>query len=358
MRGTDNAIDFNSYAKLSVLVLGGTKIFLVLLLQCLLPLVYGEPLGTCPVEDVGELVYLPDQSDCTQFFKCDNGVPVLFTCPDGLYFNPTINICDFPQDSGCDTSNVPVETNPPDEQTEPAAEEPTEGPDVPDYDVPIGDCPSVESENATLLAHAYDCGRYFECAFGVPVLMYCPEGLHYNIELCVCDYPQGANCRRPRPPAPVEPDEPTEQPTEEPAEPTEEPTEETDEPTEEPIELPTVGPTEEPTEEPDVETDVPTENPDVGSEEPTEEPDEPTEDPDVETEEPTEEPLEPTEDPTEEPDEPTEDPDVGTEDPTEEPLLPTEGEPTEDPDEPTVEPTEEPDESSEEPDAETEEPTE
>ncbi|XP_012281559.1 peritrophin-1 [Orussus abietinus] len=60
-------------------------------------------------------------------------------------------------------------------------------------DVPV-DCPEINEENATLLANPYDCGSYYVCETGEAILLQCPDDLHFNDELKVCDWPYRANC--------------------------------------------------------------------------------------------------------------------------------------------------------------------
>jgi hypothetical protein len=92
-------------------------------LECLV-----EMKEDCPPEGIA---YLPDQ-DCTKYFLCVNGTGISLTCPDGLFFNPTVHECDFPYNvPECDTEGgtrpPPTTTEEPPE-TEPTAEPPTSTP--------------------------------------------------------------------------------------------------------------------------------------------------------------------------------------------------------------------------------------
>lgn len=61
-----------------------------------------------------------------------------------------------------------------------------------DCDVDISD--DVDDGRAILLPNPKDCGSYYVCVGLDPVLMKCSDGLEFNPELEVCDWPQSANC--------------------------------------------------------------------------------------------------------------------------------------------------------------------
>ena len=61
------------------------------------------PDESCPaVDPLDHTVLLPNPADCSTFFSCSNGVPILMHCPDGLHFNAELDVCDWPQDAGCE----------------------------------------------------------------------------------------------------------------------------------------------------------------------------------------------------------------------------------------------------------------
>lgn len=43
----------------------------------------------------------PDPDNCSNFIMCSNGEEMLFSCPDGLQFNPDTKVCDFATNVGC-----------------------------------------------------------------------------------------------------------------------------------------------------------------------------------------------------------------------------------------------------------------
>ncbi|XP_043269022.1 peritrophin-1-like [Venturia canescens] len=67
-------------------------------------------------------------------------------------------------------------------------------------DNPVVNCdaapPPAEGEEdwAVLVPNPLDCGSYYVCNVGAPIYMPCPEGLHFNPKLSVCDWPWAANC--------------------------------------------------------------------------------------------------------------------------------------------------------------------
>ncbi|BAZ53247.1 hypothetical protein NIES4103_59200 [Nostoc sp. NIES-4103] len=61
-----------------------------------------EPVGVCPVFDEISIVkHLPHQTRCDVYYRCQQGVPILMPCAPGTFFNATLEVCDWPQDSGC-----------------------------------------------------------------------------------------------------------------------------------------------------------------------------------------------------------------------------------------------------------------
>ncbi len=59
-------------------------------------------LSMCPaVDPLDHNVLLPNPADCSSFYSCNNGVAILMHCPDGLYFNDELEVCDWPQNVNC-----------------------------------------------------------------------------------------------------------------------------------------------------------------------------------------------------------------------------------------------------------------
>lgn len=55
-------------------------------------------------------------------------------------------------------------------------------------------CPTRPVQNTILLRNPSNCSTFYMCANGIPHLMSCSHGLHFNSELRVCDWPEHANC--------------------------------------------------------------------------------------------------------------------------------------------------------------------
>ncbi|XP_059058826.1 integumentary mucin C.1-like [Achroia grisella] len=156
----------------------------------------------CPVcPDVHLL--LPAE-DCGQFYYCVHGDKVITDCPAGLHFNPVLQVCDWPQVTGCEPTSPPctpesgnncgentttttttsttpsttttTSTTP---STTTTTEDPceTEEPCDEDARLPNGCpvCPDVH-----LLLPAEDCGQFYYCVHGDKVITDCPAGLHFN----------------------------------------------------------------------------------------------------------------------------------------------------------------------------------
>jgi hypothetical protein len=61
--------------------------------------------------------------------------------------------------------------------------------------LPPGSCPLPDPlEYTVLLPHPSDCSSFFSCSNGVPIEQHCLDGLHFNDEFKVCDWPDNANC--------------------------------------------------------------------------------------------------------------------------------------------------------------------
>ncbi|XP_055848121.1 peritrophin-1-like [Episyrphus balteatus] len=51
------------------------------------------------------VVQYPSPISCSEFFKCDNGIPIVQTCPNGLHYNPRKRVCDYIASARCNLSD-------------------------------------------------------------------------------------------------------------------------------------------------------------------------------------------------------------------------------------------------------------
>nr|XP_022920113.1 probable chitinase 10 [Onthophagus taurus] len=190
-----------------------------------------DPVGECPDTMNPEKVdFLVDDNDCTVFYKCDWGKPVKFDCPSDLHFNKELEVCDWPDKAGCNgdggDDGGSSSSSSSSESDEGDDEEVVEGGD--DEEVEGGDgnveedssssssssssesdesgdgngqgrcpndpCPKENGDFPHYFAHPETCGRFCQCDWGVAYDMPCPDGLHFNTKLNVCDWPADAGC--------------------------------------------------------------------------------------------------------------------------------------------------------------------
>ena len=143
----------------------------------------------CPkVDPKNSTVHLAHESDCTKFYKCSNGKRNLMDCPeddDGgrLYFNPSLQVCDWHWNVGC-------------KHPQPSVLIRSDHPILP---VPK-ECPRVDPKNSTVhLAYHKDCTKFYKCSNGKKYPMDCPEDgyggrLYFNPILQVCVWPEQSGC--------------------------------------------------------------------------------------------------------------------------------------------------------------------
>ncbi|XP_065285696.1 uncharacterized protein [Dermacentor albipictus] len=65
--------------------------------------VKAQEFAGCPiVDDKGaNVTFLPNPYNCTTFYMCAQGLPVLMECPGDLRFNHALNVCDNPWKTAC-----------------------------------------------------------------------------------------------------------------------------------------------------------------------------------------------------------------------------------------------------------------
>nr|XP_022901772.1 peritrophin-1-like [Onthophagus taurus] len=134
----------------------------------------------CPEE--GQHMY-PHPTRCAKFLECNKGLLVEHDCFPSTVWNADLGFCDFEENVDC----VDVE--------EPEEEDIGSGSGSGDEPGPVGECPLINhNDYVDFLTHSHDCTIYYMCDWGTPIQMTCPDGLHFNPTLNVCDYPWDAGC--------------------------------------------------------------------------------------------------------------------------------------------------------------------
>ena len=55
----------------------------------------------CPEGNDNEISFLPSPIDCSKYYVCVHSEPIEMQCPEGLWFNNELNVCDFPDNVVC-----------------------------------------------------------------------------------------------------------------------------------------------------------------------------------------------------------------------------------------------------------------
>lgn len=141
---------------------------------------------TFPIEDN---LHLPYTGDCSKFCHCANDGNWMKVCPGRLHFNPKLQVCDWPHDAGCEATSE-----------EPSSPEPTQKPTATPTDAPSDNpcdeaCPNVfPITHNNHLPYPGDCSKFCHCANDGNHIKECPDNLHFNPVLEVCDWPHSAGC--------------------------------------------------------------------------------------------------------------------------------------------------------------------
>lgn len=142
----------------------------------------------CPLNDPTDFtIYLPHQTDCKFFCRCNHGVPKLQKCETGLHFNPKRQLCDVPNKANCETT---LEVEQQDEEANNGGGAVTDGQQG--YCPAEGICKSGQKDH---LPHQRSCFLFCECVDGIPRLRQCPDGLHFNPNNKQCETPNKALCQ-------------------------------------------------------------------------------------------------------------------------------------------------------------------
>merc|ERR1719410_1876329 len=165
------------------------------------------------------------------------------SCPGDLYFDPNLNVCNWPDQVDCQPQTEAIETTTTEqedtttagqqekttteqeetttagqqetttteeEETTTVEEEETTTPGQEETTTeleitPIGSirskrqfdvvCPSSEDGFAVFVPHPTNCSLYYECVGNSPILMSCPGDLYFDPNLNVCNWPDQVDCQ-------------------------------------------------------------------------------------------------------------------------------------------------------------------
>ncbi|XP_054724402.1 chondroitin proteoglycan 2-like isoform X1 [Uloborus diversus] len=134
-----------------------------------------ETHSDCPSGNSEHPILLPHETDCGKFYTCDGGRKHTRSCQAGLHFNPKINACDYPKNAKCDRAEN---------------EEPKGRINDPVLEI----CSSDTTGRPFLLSHPTECEKFYVCDSGNAFLQNCPTGLHFNLKLGACDFPEIVQC--------------------------------------------------------------------------------------------------------------------------------------------------------------------
>ncbi|XP_025154073.1 mucin-2-like isoform X2 [Harpegnathos saltator] len=135
----------------------------------IMPTVKPTP-NKCPPKGSSKRAMLPHECQCDKYYECRDGDMILRKCPSGMHYDYIREICDLPKLVNCVR---PIPT--------------TMVMSVPTT-VSYDEC-SSENEGQRYQDES-SCTTYYECVNKQKVLKYCAPGLHFNVTLQLCEYPE------------------------------------------------------------------------------------------------------------------------------------------------------------------------
>ncbi|XP_037082539.1 protein obstructor-E-like, partial [Pollicipes pollicipes] len=133
-----------------------------------IPVALGAETFTCPPDETTGKFADPDE--CDKYWDCFRGTPEPVYCPDGHAFDPALihlrEPCDYIFSVDCTGRELLGD--------------------------PLGTGVCVRENGLYAHEDPNICDRYYTCKKNVPTLRLCPPGLHFNLDLRSCDWPEGA----------------------------------------------------------------------------------------------------------------------------------------------------------------------
>lgn len=159
----------------------------------------------CPNDGV-----FPHEQRCEYYWSCYAGEATLVHCELDYLYDLRYNGCNFPQYVDCGERERPegsASTVTPPEGTTPSTAAPSEGSTVAPTGTtepgnnsttsarPTGgpgfECPEPEGS----FPDPEDCAGYYVCTAGIPIHASCPDGLHFDPDTGICDWPDSVQCQ-------------------------------------------------------------------------------------------------------------------------------------------------------------------
>uniref|UniRef100_A0A182PL69 Chitin-binding type-2 domain-containing protein n=1 Tax=Anopheles epiroticus TaxID=199890 RepID=A0A182PL69_9DIPT len=138
-------------------------------------------------------------TNCSEFYMCRDGRPVLFACPENMYFDVDTAACGyeaFCADNDVDFSQDPYE--PPVQEYSPIETNPSQlvtGQSLMCRGAPVG----------AIRADMTGCSAFYQCTKVGPLRLECPAGTLFDSNRMLCDPADIVSCAYappPKPPAP------------------------------------------------------------------------------------------------------------------------------------------------------------
>ncbi|KAL1138265.1 hypothetical protein AAG570_009954, partial [Ranatra chinensis] len=120
--------------------------------------------------------YYPVRGKCDSFYICVNGVLVEQKCAPGLMWNNDQKICDWAFSVQCRTEERCKAYY---SLFRALAQERADG-----------------CSKGIFAAYPTNCNKYLQCQWDKYEIQSCPPGLHWNEQMKICDWPQGAGCKK------------------------------------------------------------------------------------------------------------------------------------------------------------------
>nr|AWI47792.1 peritrophin A-like protein [Spodoptera frugiperda] len=142
---------------------------------------------------------------CDKFYKCANGRPVAYQCPDNLLYDPVAERCEWPNEVNCGNRPISDGNDCNGTDVSSSTQEPVSSSSSSTTSRPIDDetcncrpeeAPSIcaaDGSDGVLVANE-NCNQFYICDHGKPVALSCPGNLLYNPYIEQCDWPENVDC--------------------------------------------------------------------------------------------------------------------------------------------------------------------